>query len=79
MTKTLNEMWIKWQQEVLPVGCPKGQQVESRRAFFSGAMCMLMLVKHMPLSEDEDEGVAILQKWETELVAFFDRVGKGLE
>lgn len=60
---------------MLPVGCSKVQEIETKRAFFAGGFSILMLLKGLPEDISEDNGIKYLASLESEFLNYFKRLG----
>jgi hypothetical protein len=55
MRERVRELWVSYEQQVLPPNCSDVQRQETRRAFYAGAFG---LFDAMTVAMSEDEGVS---------------------
>jgi|GEM_PF-5239535 len=78
MTKppiTIDRLWTEFDQAVLQTADIKPdsrQHQEMKKAFYSGAMGLLMSLKVEVANRPEAEGVQILERMEQDIFAYFE-------
>lgn len=79
--KTINGQWLDYRAKVISPNAPEIQLIESKRAFFAGALALF----HLQISgvSDEEEFTEtdqhLIENLVNELHAFQKRVAEGLE
>ena len=71
----VHDLWVSFAKDVLPRDCLPIQRREMRRAFYGGVGAMLLLVKSAADLTDE-EGFAIIDSCQRELLAFVALAGR---
>lgn len=67
--KTVGGMYEYWWEKIKPTDCHPTQKEEMRRAFYSGAKAMFVLLNDAADLE-EVEAMEAMKRWDAELVAF---------
>ena len=68
--ENIAEAWDKYRETVVPKNCSLIQTMETRRAFYAGAQSMLVIVRSIGNTIDEDHGIAILEMLQEEQLEF---------
>lgn len=63
--RTINDEWDAYFKKVLPANASEVQIRETRQAFFSGAFCLMQLLK----TQTDDEGIEVLENLERTMTA----------
>jgi len=76
---TVQSLWDTYSEQVMPRGAGKVQIIESKRAFYAGAACVLEILKAIGDNEeiDEEAGSMLLETLETDVDNFFEEVRAG--
>jgi DnaJ-class molecular chaperone len=70
---TIKEAWTSYARDVLPPDCPAIQLVETRRAFYAGAVGLIGILNDNSAGiQNDEDGVAMLVKIQAELFEFAD-------
>ena len=72
----IGEGWERYARDVMPADAQKVQRIETRRAFYAGAIQALGVVLRIA-ALPEAEGVALLQDMHLEVTEFSERADKG--
>lgn len=77
--RLMAEAWMSYRESVVPANAGPTQVVESRRAFYAGAECLLVGVMKMldPGTEPTDADLARMESLHAELLAFAKDVAEG--
>lgn len=79
ITRTIAEEWRHYETATMPRDACSTQVIETRRAFYAGAIAMLNMVQGVGGADvNEAAGVAYLESLRLEGLAFFDLVQKGV-
>ena len=74
--RLVRDGWQQYAEKILPAGAPMIQRQETRRAFYAGAMHLLLTMAELGDPEmDEDVGAEVLEATKREIEAFVRRIG----
>jgi hypothetical protein len=76
--KRLEESWLGYLAEVIPLNASRIQVVESRKAYYAGAYAMFLLV-NVASEYSEEQGAAILEEILAEVMQFSESMKQGGE
>ena len=77
MFSTIEQLWREFRARVAPRGAPEDRRREMRRAFYAGFYALLTELRRMGDAVPDEAGVAQLQAWTGEALAFYRDVKAG--
>jgi hypothetical protein len=74
MSKTLKELYQEWALMVVPVGASPNQQVDMKRAFYSGYLSCLAAMSQAASDPNKEEAADRIKAMMDEVLAFFQEL-----
>ena len=72
VTNTVQEAWDNYERHVVPKGAGDAQRVETRRAFYAGALSVINIMVGISRPDtSEDAGAAIFEGIRQECINFY--------
>jgi hypothetical protein len=73
---SIDDQWESYREDVMPFALASGQLLETRRAFYSGAWCVLNLINNIGTDAfTEEQGAEVLEDLKARIEAFQARIG----
>lgn len=74
----IRDFWEEYKSHAVPANAPEVQQVETRRAFYTGFTASMHLLQSLDDGMSDKEALELLQKVEDEITGFLTLIKLGV-